>query len=63
LAIMCQVKVVTALGQQGAVHGALQVALMLDSAAEAQQLCLMHGFETSAQDGVPVALLVKVRTC
>lgn len=33
---------------------------MLDSAEQAQQLCAMHGYGTSMQAGVPVALLIKV---
>lgn len=38
----------------------LQDTLILDNLEQAQQLCTMHGYETSAQGGVPVALLVKV---
>lgn len=34
-------------------------ALMLDSVEQAQQLCDMHGYTTSMQEGVPIALLVK----
>lgn len=36
---------------------------MLDSVEEAQQLCGMHGYDTTMQAGGPVVLLFKVSAC